>query len=298
MNEGLTQEEIGRTVGERLRAAREIARLSRRLLALNAKVSERYLVQLEAGEANVSIGVLTRIATALGAELTDFLPHGKAGSSAAQETKTLAGPLSRILQGMSPREKAGAVPVLEKYLEDRRRSLKGVALLGLRGAGKTTIGGLYAARHGLPLLSVTREIEARAGMSLADLFNLGGPEAYRTLENEVVADFAQRGERMVLETAGGIVTNKEALDVIFGAFKTVWLKASPQEHLDRVITQGDMRPIQGTPKALEHLKQLLALREAEYERADCVIDTSHRTPEECAEELDRIAGPIGRVVVA
>ncbi len=290
MNELLAQDGLCRAVGERVRVARATRRLSRRALAHAADVSERYLVQLEAGAANVSIGVLARIARALDSRLVDFLPPGDSARAAAPEGEAPSEPLGEIIARMTAREQAGAVPVLQKYLVARRRSLKGVALIGLRGAGKSTIGALFAARHALPFVSVTREIETRAGMSLADLFNLGGPDAYRTLENDVVADLARRDERMVLETAGGIVNNRDALEIILAAYKTVWLKASPEEHLDRVVKQGDMRPMQGTLKALEHLKALLTQREPEYRRAEWVLDTSRRTPEECVNLLDQAVG--------
>lgn len=285
-------------IGARVRSARREAGITRKQLGERADVSERYLNQLENGAANVSIGILTRVAEALAVELTCLLPPSSAVSADRPGSRQAGprhpahpapSPLADIIAGMSLPEQEGAVAILERYLLDRRRCLKGVALLGLRGAGKSTIGGLFASRHGLPFLSVTREIEARAGMSLNDLFNLGGPDAYRTLENDVVRDLAGRADRIVLETAGGIVSNTDALDVILAAFKTVWLQASPEEHLARVIQQGDMRPIHGTPKALEHLKTLLAVREKEYARADCVLDTTGRTPEACVGDLEQIA---------
>ena len=287
--------EIARAIGTRVRSARASARLTRRELAERSDVSERYLNQLENGDANVSVGILGRVSDALGVELVSLLapPSGPAPEHAAG-IERLYPPLAALVGRMSQREQEGAVAVLERYLHDRRKSLKGVALLGLRGAGKTTIGGLFAERHGLPFLSVTREIEARAGMSLPDLFNLGGPDAYRTLENDVVRDLSSRSDRIVLETAGGIVSNAPALDVILAAFKTVWLKASPEEHLGRVVGQGDMRPMQATPRALEHLRSLLVTREQEYARADCVLDTSGRTPEACVEELESIAGQVSQ----
>lgn len=269
--------------------------MTRRQLSEKANVSERYLNELENGDANVSVGILGRVAAALSIDLVSLLPSPR-GSTAGNRVVG-GGPgfamnqtLASLIGSMSPREQESAVPFLERYLEDRRKTLKGVALLGLRGAGKTTIGGLFAAQHGLPFLSVTREIETRAGMSLNDLFNLGGPDGYRTLENEVVTDLSGRHDRIVLETAGGIVSNGSALDVILGSFKTVWLKASPEEHLQRVIKQGDFRPMHGMPKALEHLKALLAKREQEYARADCVLDTTGRTPDACVDELETIAG--------
>ena len=284
----MNQDEISRTIGVKVRAARAEAGITRKQLAERADVSERYLNQLENGDANVSVGVLSRVAIALSVDLASLLTAARVGAA----DNAMHTPLTALVGRMSLREQEGAVALLERYLHDRRRSLKGVALLGLRGAGKSTIGGLFAARHGLPFLSVTREIEARAGMTLNDLFNLGGPDAYRALENDVVKDLSNRNDRIVLETAGGIVSNGPALDVILASFKTVWLKASPEEHLSRVVKQGDMRPMHGTPKALEHLKTLLATREPEYSRADSVLDTTGRTPEACVDDLEYIAGAV------
>ncbi len=284
-----SQDEITRTIGNRVRSARAANGISRKRLAALADVSERYLNELENGDANASVGILARVAGALGVEVVSLLVPSPDGE-AHKDPACLHPPLAELISTMSLREQEVAHAHLERFLADRRKSTKGIALLGLRGAGKTTIGALLAERQGLPFLSVTREIEARAGMSLTDLFNLGGPEAYRALEHDVVTDLAGRCDRIVLETAGGIVSNAPALDVILGSFKTVWLKASPTEHLERVIGQGDMRPMQATPKALEHLKSLLGTREQEYARADCVLDTTGRTPEACVAELELITG--------
>ncbi len=287
------QEELAGTIGGQVRALRAQAGMTRKQLSERADVSERYLNQLENGDANVSIGILASIARALNVELVSLISPAREIAMPGTGDAAVYPPLASLLGRMSRHEQAGAVGVIERYLEERKRSLKGIALLGLRGAGKTTIGGLFAARHGLPFLSITREIETRAGMSLNDLFNLGGPDAYRALENDVVKDLSGRSDRIVLETAGGIVSNGPALDMILGSFKTVWLKASPEDHLQRVIRQGDMRPMHGTPKALEHLKTLLAAREQEYARADCMLDTTGRQPEACVEELERIAALAG-----
>lgn len=284
--------ELASSVGERVRAARTHAKLSRRLLADAADVSERYLVQLESGEANVSLGILARVARALDVQLVSFLPREDCPPISIHPAAGIPIPLSEFISSMTLREQHDSVPVLKVFIEKRRRSLKGIALLGLRGAGKTTIGSSFAARHGLRFVSVTREIETRAGMTLNDLFNLGGPDAYRALENEVVAEVARSDERIVLETAGGVVSNKDALEVIMNSFQTVWVKASPEEHLQRVIRQGDMRPIHGAPKAMEHLKALLAQRESDYGRADCILDTTHREPEACVDILEKLAGAL------
>ncbi|MEZ5850468.1 MAG: shikimate kinase [Hyphomicrobiaceae bacterium] len=278
------QDDIAAAIGRRVREARTRQGLTRKRLAQISDVSERYLHALENGSANVSIGIIARLATAL-AVAFDALVTSGSGPGSPLSGDDLAG----VVSGMSPVERERAGPVLQQWLEQHRRASRGIALLGLRGAGKTTLGHLLSKRAGLPFVSVTREIERRAGMSLADLFNLGGPDAYRALEIEVVTDLIARPQRLVLETAGGIVGNSSALDMIMGSFKTVWLKASPEEHLSRVASQGDMRPMRGNPRALEHLKVLLAAREPEYRRAECVIDTSGRPIESCLEELTSLA---------
>jgi XRE family transcriptional regulator, aerobic/anaerobic benzoate catabolism transcriptional regulator len=284
---------IGKAIGTSVQAARLQVGLSRKRLADKAEVSERYLSQLEHGEANVSIGILARVADALAVDLVSLFPSVRSSAADGLTANAMDGGFAELVGGMSLSEQQGAIELLQSYLKDRRRSLRGIALLGLRGAGKSTIGVLFAERHGLPFLSVTREIEARAGMSLSDLFNLGGPDAYRLLENEVVRELAGRDGSIIVETAGGIVSN-DAMEVIFNSFKTVWLKAAPEEHLKRVIQQGDMRPMRGWPAALENLKALLAQREQDYARADCVLDTSGCEPEACVDELDRIAGAVTR----
>ena len=286
----IDQDAIARTIGSRVRATRLAAGATRRRLAERSDVSERYLNQLENGEANVSIAVLARVASALNIDMISLLPAADGAALNGANTRHAA--LTDIIARMSLREQEEAIPAMEAFLKDKRKSLKGIALLGLRGAGKTTIGKLFAKRHSLPFFSITLESEARAGISINDLFNLGGPDAYRTLENDVVRDLSGRNDRIVLETAGGIVSNGPALDLIIKSFKTVWLKASPEEHLERVIRQGDMRPIRGTPQALEHLKTLLATREQEYARADCVLDTTGRTPEACVDELEKMAAAV------
>jgi XRE family transcriptional regulator, aerobic/anaerobic benzoate catabolism transcriptional regulator len=283
----MQRRDITRLIGERVRAGRAASGLSRKRLATLAEVSERYLADLETGTANASVGILLRLAETLGTDLASLIAPD--GGMPPKRPYAPRGPLTSLAEGLSDAEQAAVAPLVRRWLEERRQTLKGVALLGLRGAGKTTLGQMLAERRGCPFVSVTREIEMRAGMSLADLFNLAGPDGYRSLENEVVAELAGRQERIVLETAGGIVGNSEALDVILGSFLTVWVRASPEEHLARVSRQGDMRPMRGHPRALEHLKTLLAAREPEYGRAECVLDTSGRTAAACLHELDRLA---------
>ncbi len=278
--------DIAKSVGDRVRSLRRTAGLSRKRLATVAGVSERYLADLETGQANASVGLLARLADALSLDVASFLPPPRSTNGAASQA------VAARMAGLSDAEQSTLAPLIERWLSDRRRNIRGLALLGLRGAGKTTLGTLFAERHRLPFVSITREIEARAGMTLADLFNLGGPDGYRALENEVIADLLRRNDHVVLETAGGIVGNSDALGCVLGAFKTVWIKATPDEHLSRVMNQGDLRPMHGNPQAREHLKALLSAREPDYARAEYVLDTSGRAIDACLADLETIAGPL------
>ncbi|MFM2421741.1 MAG: hypothetical protein RL291_271 [Pseudomonadota bacterium] len=294
-------EDVARLIAQRLRRARAHRKISRKQLAGLADVSERYLSQLEAGEANASIAILIRVAHALDLDFRNLLAPEfeegqQPGAMPTLETKGISMqgiphvPFLRFVANLSAREQEHLLPQLETEIAAYRRTRQSIALLGLRGAGKSTIGRAFAERHGLPFVSVTREVESRAGMSLGELFNLGGPEAYRLIENEVVEALADRPDRIVLETSGGIVGNSEALDRILARFKTIWLKADPEDHLTRVASQGDDRPMKGHPRALDHLKTLLRQRETEYARAEAILDTSGRSVEACVAELEDLVG--------
>jgi len=276
--------DIAAAVGAKVRAGRARMGLTRKQFAAKAAVSERYLNELENGAANASIAILAKVAEALGESPANLM---------AEWQPMQALPILRELQSLfgttTLPEQHALVPVVATWLAERRRASKGIALLGLRGAGKSSLGKMLAARHSIPLVSVTREIERRAGMGLNEIFNLGGPDSYRAMENDVIADLVSREGRIVLETAGGITGNSEMMTTILARFKTVWLKASPEEHLARVARQGDMRPMRDNPTALEHLKALLVAREPEYARADAMIDTSGRSIEDCFADLETIA---------
>jgi XRE family aerobic/anaerobic benzoate catabolism transcriptional regulator len=273
---------IASAIGSRVRAGRAQIGLTRKQLAVKAGVSERYLHEMENGTSNASIAIIAKVADALGTSAVSLI----AGDGQGGLTRRPTAELATLINSMSISEQNAVTPIVANWLAERRRASKGIALLGLRGAGKSTLGKLIAARFGVPLISVTREIERRAGMNLSEIFNLGGPDAYRAMENDVVTELAGRQGKIVLETAGGIAGNSDVLATIFANFKTVWLKASPEEHLARVAGQGDVRPMQGNPKALEHLKALLAAREAEYSRAELTIDTSGRTIDDCLADLE------------
>jgi XRE family transcriptional regulator, aerobic/anaerobic benzoate catabolism transcriptional regulator len=287
----VSSEQLSARIGERVRAGRARLGLTRKQFAVKAAISERYLNELEGGASNVSIAILVKVADALGQSPVSLL-----GETSAASPQAMPDDLQALVRSMSPKEQQAALPVVTRWLGDERRASKGIALLGLRGAGKSTLGKLLATGRGVPLLSVTREIERRAGMAVNEIFNLGGPDAYRAMENEVLATLVAREGKCVLETAGGIASNSEAMATILGRYMTVWLQASPDEHLARVTRQGDLRPMRGNPTALDHLRALLVAREAEYGRADVVIDTSGRSVEDCFAELQAVAAHVFEAV--
>jgi XRE family aerobic/anaerobic benzoate catabolism transcriptional regulator len=202
-------------------------------LAARCGISQRFLSDVEAGRANISIVNLQAIARAMGTTPSEIL----AGAPTA----------------------------------DRRGC---VALLGLRGAGKSTVGPRLAARLELPFFELDALIEAEAGLSLGEIFAVHGERWYRRLEFQVLRRFLDRHDRAVFATGGGIVTASDAFDMLLQRCTTVWLRARPADHLDRVLKQGDARPGAGRLHAMTDLRALLAEREPLYSRADLVIETS------------------------
>ncbi len=166
-----------------------------------------------------------------------------------------------------------------------------VALLGLRGAGKSTVGPELARRLGTAFVELDQLVEERAGLPLYDVFSVHGEGLYRRLESDVLGEFLTRGEHAVLATGGGVVTVRETFDRLKRACVTVWLRARPEDHMERVVAQGDHRPLEARADAMAELRQILAARAPLYAEADLVIDTSGATPGEVA---DRIALALAR----
>ncbi len=288
----MSQQGLLSAIGKRVLAARRAANWTRQQLSAEAAVSERYLAQLEKGEANVSLAVLLRVTEALAIDCQALFaplldePAGRvAGTTPDQRIATL-------LRTLSASEIDQAYEVLKQFVESERQALCGVALVGLRGAGKTTLGERVARRLNLPFVQLTKLIEKRAGMGVEEIFSLGGQDAFRRQEREAVAQLIETGEFALVETAGGIVENGDAYELVLARFRTIWLRASPEEHMDRVINQGDFRPMAGHDQAMTHLRSLLVAREPQHARANDVLDTSRRDIENCVGELARLIEPI------
>lgn len=174
-----------------------------------------------------------------------------------------------------------------------------VALLGLRGAGKSTVGALVARRLAVPFVELDLLVEEIAGLPLPEIFAVHGEAHYRRMEFQALEQFLARGERVVLATGGGIVNSRETFDLLKRGATTVWLRATPEEHMDRVVRQGDRRPIAskgGQKSAMTQLRRILAAREPLYGEADATIDTSGRTPREVATEIEQALRSRGAAV--
>jgi XRE family aerobic/anaerobic benzoate catabolism transcriptional regulator len=266
-------------LGERVREARARRGQSRKVLAIDSGVSERYLAQLESGQGNASILLLRQIAHALELPLTELLAEG------SDENAELA--LTTQFLRRLPRQKLAAVhsQLVRDYGNARAERIKRIALIGLRGAGKSTLGAKLAKTLTVPFVELDREIERDAGTSLSEIFLLYGQAGYRRYERRCLEKILEKNRRAVIATGGSIVSEPGTYELLLSSCFTVWLKAAPEEHMARVIAQGDTRPMAGNDQAMEDLRRILEGRSMLYGQADVVIDTEGKSVEKSLAEL-------------
>ena len=266
------------SLGRQLREARERRGMARKVLSQAAGVSERYLAQVEAGEGNASILVLRSIAGALGIAVADLL--GERDGSVERRL------IRRFLERLPEHRLEDVVfRLMRDFGQEEASRRRRIALVGLRGAGKTTLGGALARELGVPFVELDREIEREAGISLSEVFLLYGQMGYRRIERRCLERIIRAHEQMVMTVGGGIVSEPETYNALLLNCFTVWVRASPDEHMARVVAQGDLRPMQGNAEAMEDLKRILAAREPLYRKADATVDTSGERPEQSLPRL-------------
>jgi XRE family aerobic/anaerobic benzoate catabolism transcriptional regulator len=260
-------------LGKRVRELRNRRGLTRKMMAREADVSERHLAQLETGEGNVSIVLLRRIAAALHVSLADLF-------AAEMETRHEKVLIQRFLERLPAHRVEDAMArLLREFGEEDAARRKRVALIGLRGAGKSTLGNRLARHLDVPFIELDAEIERDFGLSLGEIFALSGQSTYRRSERRALDGVLDRHPGFVLAAGGSIVAESETYDELLARCFTVWIKASPEEHMSRVIAQGDFRPMSENKEAMADLERILAARTPLYARADAVVDTAGRSVE-------------------
>ena len=264
------------SLGERVRSLRARKGMTRRALSAASGVSERHLANLELGVGNVSVLVLRQIAAALGCQLAELL-----GDETTASPEWLL--IRDLLRGRDDEAlRRGRLALAELYGESARPGARAsrIALIGLRGAGKSTLGALLADEMRVPFVELNREIERVAGCGLNEIHNLLGPAAYRRYEQRALEETLQLYPDAVIATPGGIVSDPATFNLLLAHCTTVWLKAAPEEHMQRVVAQGDLRPMSGNREAMDDLKRILAGRAAFYGKADATCDTGSQTVEQ------------------
>jgi XRE family aerobic/anaerobic benzoate catabolism transcriptional regulator len=243
-------------------------------------VSERYLAQLEGGQGNASLLTLRQIARAL-----DVPPEALV--AAAPDPPAELAPTIELLRRLGPEQLAEARALLLKTFGDADAAARSgrIALIGLRGAGKTTLGAALAERLGVPFVELDREIERESGISLATIFEFYGQAGFRRMERRCLDRVIDEHARFVLATGGSIVSEPSTFERLLTACRTIWVKAAPAEHMDRVVAQGDMRPMAGNRESMADLQRILAGREPLYRRADAEVDTSGKPVDVALEAL-------------
>ena len=268
-------------LGDRVRKARAQRGMTRKILARDSGVSERYLAQLENGQGNISIVLLRQVARAMNVDIADLVREGKAWP----------GELHLIIEQLAQLDAEGldrAHRMFADLFGSRQGRARRIALIGLRGSGKSTLGNLLADKFSNDFIELAAEIEKDAGISANEIFSLSGQSGYRRQEKRVLEKVLQDNNAVIIETGGGLVAEAATYELLLGSCYTIWLQASPAEHMERVLAQGDYRPMADNKEAMEDLQNILDGREALYRKADAVVDTSGRTIEDCLEELSAI----------
>ena len=268
-------------VGNRVFEERRQQGMSRRVLSELSGVSQRTIVLLETGVGNISISLLYRVSSALGQSVKSLM-------DSENEQQQHAERVANYYLSATPLRQQKVLALLDT--EDHRKiKQKRLCLIGLRGAGKSTLGAMYGDRTGTHFVELNGEIESLCGMSVQELMSLYGQEGYRQLEQQALRNIAEQHDDVIVAAAGGVVTDEDTYAFLLKHFHAIWLKTTPEEHIRRVKDQGDERPMAGNPEAMSVLRSILTDREDHYRMADCLINTSGQSVETSLDELQHAA---------
>ena len=269
-----------KSLGNRVRQARARRGMTRKQLARDSDVSERYLAQIEAGQGNISVLVLRQLAKALNVSLDVLLSEGP------EPPVELIHTLEFLRRLPVDDLKLAHQLLLDQFggVDPAARHRR-IALIGLRGAGKSTLGAALAQRLEMPFLELDRLIEQESGLTLDLIFDFHGQAGFRQFERHCLEELIRRFPRFVVATGGSLVSEPGTFERLLSTCFTVWLRTSPEEHMSRVVAQGDMRPMSNNRDAMSDLKRILAEREIFYSKADIQVDTAGRPIEESIELL-------------
>jgi XRE family aerobic/anaerobic benzoate catabolism transcriptional regulator len=272
----LSGEQFLLSLGSRVRDLRNRRGMTRKILACESGVSERHLAQLESGEGNISILLLRRIVAVLNVSLEElFAPEQLNGQQNDQQHTSQKQTILRFIERLpSHRLEEAAARLMRDFGPEQNLRLARIALIGLRGAGKSTLGAKLAADRNVPFIELDHEIEKETGMPLAEIFSLYGQSGYRAIEKRTLERVLGESGSAVISVGGGIVTEEDTYDYLLAHCYTIWLKAEPEEHMARVIAQGDFRAMAGSDRAMEDLRRILESRVPLYRKADACVDTS------------------------
>jgi XRE family transcriptional regulator, aerobic/anaerobic benzoate catabolism transcriptional regulator len=278
--------DLAADVGRLVRQGRAKRGMSRRQLAQESGTSERYLAQIESGTGNPSILVMRVIADALELPMTDLLPLSGARSAAYARIVDLLGRLP-------PAELPAIADLIERQAGRASASDRAqrVALVGLRGAGKSTLGRMLAEKLGCPFVELDRMVEQAYGATVPMLIEMSGIATFRRYERTCLERVIDEHDKAVIATAGGIVSNPETYGLLLRRTHTVWVSARPDEHMSRVVKQGDFRPMAKNREAMADLVAILEARRADYARAEMTLDTSGATIQQSFTKLHKLVMP-------
>jgi len=268
-------------LGERVRNLRSRKGMTRKAVALAADVSERHLANLEYGTGNVSVLVLLQVSHALQCSLAELLGDI---STSSPEWLLIRELLSKRTEADLRRARVQLTEMFGESGDATARRTR-IALIGLRGAGKTTLGQRLADDLGFTFIELSREIEKFAGCQISEIHNLYGANAYRRYERRALEEAIQIYPEVVIATPGGLVSDSANFNLLLTHCTTVWLQANANDHMSRVAAQGDLRPMAASPEAMEDLKRILEGRSAFYSKADLSFDTSAQDAEESFQRL-------------